>query len=185
MTIGYYLDAWSSTESTGNRSETYRLCCWVPLSLSPQQRRSLNKRKPQVILGIAKTSSLSSSKSPVSLTSINGRARGYRLSPYHFQTVECWLLIGHKKGFTLFCPIGKQHLEFFSYVRTRRLFSRHTCLVRSSRLCMQGKFSFSTLLTRNEGTTDESENISDAISRSVPHQLIHNNTKHFWCPIRS
>ena len=89
MTIGYYLvDAWSSTESTGNRSETYRLCCWVPLSLSPQQGRSLNKRKPQVILGIAKTSSLSSSKSPVSLTSINGRAPGYRLSPYHFQTVS-------------------------------------------------------------------------------------------------
>ena len=47
--------------------------------------------------------------------------------------------------------------EFFSWVRTRRLLSRHTCPVRSPSLCVQGKLLFSTFLTRNEGTTDESK----------------------------
>ena len=57
--------------------------------------------------------------------------------------------------------------EFFSWVRTRLLLSRHTCPVRSPMLCVQGELSFSTLLefpnqNRIERTTDESE-------------------KHFWC----
>ena len=47
--------------------------------------------------------------------------------------------------------------EFFSWVRTRRLLSCHTCPVRSPSLCVQGKLLFSTFLTRNEGTTDESK----------------------------
>ena len=47
--------------------------------------------------------------------------------------------------------------EFFSWVRTRRLLSYHTCPVRSPSLCVQGKLSFSTFLTKNEGTTDESK----------------------------
>ena len=47
--------------------------------------------------------------------------------------------------------------EFFSWVRTRRLLSCHTCPVRSPSLCEQGKLLFSTFLTRNEGTTDESK----------------------------
>ena len=66
----------------------------------------------------------------------------------------CRLLIVHKKCFVLLCPIVKQ---FFSWVRTRRLLSRHTCQVRSPSLCVQGKLLFSTFLTRNEGTTDESK----------------------------
>ena len=33
-------------------------------------------------------------------------------------------------------------------------------------LCVQGKLPFSTFLTRNEGPTDESKNVSDAISRN-------------------
>ena len=37
------------------------------------------------------------------------------------------------------------------------LLSHHTYPVRSQRLCVQEKLSFSTFLTRNEGTTDESE----------------------------
>ena len=120
---------WPSTDSTDNRAGTHRVCCLVPLSLTPQQRRSLIKRKPQVILGIAKTTSLSSSCSPVSLTAINGRALGTDSHrTISKRSSECWLLIGHNKCFVLFCPIGEQHLEFFSYVRTRRLFSRHTFL---------------------------------------------------------
>ena len=45
--------------------------------------------------------------------------------------------------------------EFFSWVCTRRLLSRHTCPVHSPSLCVQGKLLFSTFLTRNKGTTDE------------------------------
>ena len=48
--------------------------------------------------------------------------------------------------------------EFFSWVRTRRLLSRHTCPARSPSLCVQGKLLFSTFQTRNERTTDESKN---------------------------
>ena len=48
--------------------------------------------------------------------------------------------------------------EFFSWVRTRRLLSHHTCLVHSPSLYMQGKLLFSTFLTRNKGTTDELKN---------------------------
>ena len=47
--------------------------------------------------------------------------------------------------------------EFFSWVRTRRLLSCHTCPVRSPSLCEQGKLLLSTFLTRNDGTTDESK----------------------------
>ena len=47
--------------------------------------------------------------------------------------------------------------EFFSWVRIRRLLSRHTLPVRSPSLCVQGKLLFSTFLTRNEGTADESK----------------------------
>ena len=38
-----------------------------------------------------------------------------------------------------------------------QLLSHQTCPFRSPRLYVQGKFSFSTFLTRNEGITDESE----------------------------
>ena len=47
--------------------------------------------------------------------------------------------------------------EFFSRVRVRWLLSRLTCPVRSQSLCVQGKLLFSTFLSRNEGTTDESK----------------------------
>ena len=35
-----------------------------------------------------------------------------------------------------------------------------------TKLVREGKLSFSTILTRNEGTSDESKNVSDAIRRS-------------------
>ena len=48
--------------------------------------------------------------------------------------------------------------EFFSWVHTRRLFSRYTCPVRSLSLCVQGNLKlFSTFLARNEGSTDKSK----------------------------
>ena len=61
------------------------------------------------------------------------------------------LLIGHQNRL----PISEQFL--LSSFRTRRLLSCHTCPVRSPSLCVQGKLLFSTFLTRNEGTTDESK----------------------------
>ena len=83
---------------------------------------------------------------------------GDRLSSNYFQTFKRtpapdWV----QKCFLLLCPIGTVSPEFFSWVRTRRLLSRHTCPVRSPSLCVQGKLLFSTFLTRNEGTTDESK----------------------------
>ena len=64
----------------------------------------------------------------------------------------CWLLIGHKKCFVL-CPIGEEFLlsSFREFVHDGY------CPVRSPSLCVQGKLLFSTFLTRNERTTDESK----------------------------
>ena len=47
--------------------------------------------------------------------------------------------------------------EFFSWVCTRRILPRHSCPARAPSLCAQGKLLFSTFLTRNEETTDESK----------------------------
>ena len=64
----------------------------------------------------------------------------------------CRLLIGHKKCFVL-CPIGEEFLlsSFREFVHDGY------CTVRSPSLCVQGKLLFSSFLTRNEGTTDESK----------------------------
>ena len=53
----------------------------------------------------------------------------------------------------LLCPIGEQFL-----LSSFRVFVHDGyCPVRSPSLCVQGKLLFSTFLTGNEGTTDESE----------------------------
>ena len=86
-----------------------------------------------------------------------GRAPGYRPSPDHFQKFKRmpasdWA----QKMLRIIVPNRRTvSPEFFSWVRTRRLLSRHTCLVRSPSLCVQGKLSFLTFLTRDKGTTDE------------------------------
>ena len=66
--------------------------------------------------------------------SIMGRiAPGYRLSPDHFQTVERMLAADWAQK--MLCIIVSNwrtvSFEFFSWVRTWRLLSRHSCLVRS------------------------------------------------------
>ena len=90
-------------------------------------------------------------------SSTGGRAPGYRLSPNYFQkfkliTAPDWA----QKMLCIIVPNWRtvSH-EFFSWVRTRRLLSRHTCPVHSPSLFVQGIFLFSTFLTRNKGTTDE------------------------------
>ena len=58
----------------------------------------------------------------------------------------CRLLIGHKINLCVIVPnLRTASPEFFSCVRTRRLLSRHICLVRSPRLCVhirKGNFHF-------------------------------------------
>ena len=84
---------------------------------------------------------------------------GYRLSPNYVQKFKRmpapdWA----QKMLCIIVPNRRTvSPEFFSWVRTRRLLSRHTCPVRSPSLCVQGKLLFSSFLTRNEGTTDESK----------------------------
>ena len=83
-----------------------------------------------------------------------GREKGYRLSPNYFQKFKrmpapAW----HKKCFVLLCPIGEQCLlsSFCEFVHDGY------CLATLAQLVHQGKLLFSTFLTRNEGTTDESK----------------------------
>ena len=91
-------------------------------------------------------------------SSTGEKAPGYRLSPNYFQNFKPmpapnWA----QKMLCIIVPNRRTVFpEFFSWVRTRRLLSCHTCPVRSPSLCVQGKLLFSTFLTRNEGTTDES-----------------------------
>ena len=69
---------------------------------------------------------------------------------------ECWFLIGHKKCFVLLCPIGEQHLlsSFREFVHDGYY------------LATVARFVHQAFLARHEGATDESKNVSDAISRS-------------------
>ena len=81
------------------------------------------------------------------------RAPGYRLSPNHFQTVK--RMMAPDWAQKMLCIIlpnrRKASPEFFLYVCTQRLLSRHTCPpVRSPRLCVQGKLSFSTFPSQNQ-----------------------------------
>ena len=69
----------------------------------------------------------------------------------------CWLLIGQKMRCIIVSNRQTVSPEFFSWVRTGRLLSRHTCPVHSPSLCVRGKLWYSTFLTRNEGTPDESK----------------------------
>ena len=87
------------------------------------------------------------------------RAPGYRLSSNYFQKFKRmpapdWA----QKMLCIILPNPRTvSPEFFQWVCTRRLLCCHTCSVRSTILCVHGKFLFSTFLTRNEGTTDESK----------------------------
>ena len=92
-------------------------------------------------------------------SSTGERAPGYRLSPNYFQKFKR-LAAPHwaQKLLGVIVPNRRTASpELFSWVRTRQLLSRHTCPVRSPSFCVQGKPLFSTFLSRNEGTTDESK----------------------------
>ena len=92
-------------------------------------------------------------------SSMGKRAPGYRLSSNYFQKFKRmpapdWA----QKMLCIIVPNQRTHLlSSFRAVRTGRLLSRHTYTVHSTSLCVQGKLLFSTFLTRNKGTTDESK----------------------------
>ena len=69
---------------------------------------------------------------------------------------ECWFLIGHKKCFVSLCPISEQF-----FLRSFREFVHDGFF-----LATVARFVHQAFLTRNEESTDESKNVSDAISRS-------------------
>ena len=107
------------------------------------------------LLSITAVPSASSETQDESFSSTDERAPGYRLSSNYFQKFKREPAPDWAPK-----PAPNQRTvspEFFSWVRTRRLLSCHTCPVRSPSFCVQGKLLFSTFLTRNEGTTDESK----------------------------
>ena len=69
----------------------------------------------------------------VFIISTGGKAPGYRLSPDHFQKVKRMLAPDWaQKMLCIILPNRRTvSSEFFSWVRTRRLLYRHSCLVRS------------------------------------------------------
>ena len=62
-------------------------------------------------------------------SSTGGRAPGYRLSQDHFQTVKRMLAPDWAQKMLCITVTNRQTVspEFFSWVRTRRLLSRHSC----------------------------------------------------------
>ena len=66
-------------------------------------------------------------------------------------------MIGHTKCFVLLCPIGEQLRlsSFHEFVHDSYCLATHAELVHQACAC-KGNFFFSTFLSRNEGTNDES-----------------------------
>ena len=92
-------------------------------------------------------------------SSMGERAPGHRLSPSYFQKFKQMPAADWAQKMLCIIVPNRRTVapEFFSWVRTRRLLSCNTYPVRSPSLCEQGKLLFSSFLTRNEGTTDESK----------------------------
>ena len=83
------------------------------------------------------------------------RAPGCRLSPNYVQKFKRMPAPDWAQKMLRIVPNRRRvSPEFFSWVRTPY---GGYCPVRSPSLCVQGKLLFSTFLTRNEGTTDESK----------------------------
>ena len=88
---------------------------------------------------------------------------GQKSSPWvltltHFQKVKRMLTPDWAQNIICIILPNRQTAssEFFSSIRTRGLWSSHTCPFSSPKLNMQGKIIFSTFLTKYEGTTDDS-----------------------------
>ena len=86
------------------------------------------------------------------------KSSAWVLTLTHFQKVKRMLTPDWAQNMICIILPNRQTAssEFFSSIRTRGLWSSHTCPFRSPKLNMQGKIIFSTFLTKYEGTTDDS-----------------------------
>ena len=77
-------------------------------------------------------------------SSKDGRAPGYRLSPNHFQKFKPMLAPDWAQKMLCIIVPNRRTVspEFFSWVRTRRLLSRHTCPSVHQACACEGNFYF-------------------------------------------
>ena len=107
------------------------------------------------------------------------RAPGYRLSPDHFQTVERMLAADWaQKMLCIIVPNWRTvSFEFFSWVCTRRLLSRHSCLVHSPSFPNQKRRNYRWVEKRSGFYQQEQFNLPWENSVSDGSQCIVNNRK--------
>ena len=110
---------------------------------------------------------------------MGGKAPGYRLSPDHYQTVKRMLVPDWAQK--ILCIIVPNRWtvfpEFFSWVRTRRLLSRHSCLVCSPSFPNQKRRNYRWVEKRFGCYQQEQFNLHWESSVSDGSQCIVNNRK--------
>ena len=110
---------------------------------------------------------------------MGGRAPGYRLSPDHFQTVKRMLVPDWAQKMLCIIVPNRRTVspEFFSWVRTRRLLSRHSCPVRSPSFPNQKRRNYQWVEKRFGCYQQEQFNLHWENSVSDGSQCIVNNRK--------
>ena len=110
---------------------------------------------------------------------MGGRAPGYRLSPDHFQTVKRMLVPDWAQKMLCIIVPNRRTVspEFFSWVRTRRLLSRHSCPVRSPSFPNQKRRNYRWVEKRFGCYQQEQFNLHWENSVSDGSQCIVNNRK--------
>ena len=107
------------------------------------------------------------------------RAPGYRLSPDHFQTAKRMLAPDWAQKMLCIIVPNRRTVspEFFSWVRTRRLLSNHSCLVRSLSFPNQKRRNYRWVEKRFRCYQQEQFNLHWENSVSDGSQCIVNNRK--------
>ena len=110
---------------------------------------------------------------------MGGRVPGYRLSPDHFQMVKRMLVPDWvQKMLCIIVPNwGTAYPEFFSWVRTQRLLSRHSFPVRSASIANQKRRNYRWVEKRFGCYQQEQFNLHWEHSVSDGSQCIVNNRK--------
>ena len=110
---------------------------------------------------------------------MSGRAHGYWLSPDHFQTVKRMLAPDWAQKMLCIIVPNRRTVspEFFSWVRTRRLLSRHSCPVRSPSFPNQKRRNYRWVEKRFGCYQQEQFNLHWENSVSDGSQCIVNNRK--------
>ena len=110
---------------------------------------------------------------------MGGRAPGYRLSPDHFQTVKRLLVPDWAQKMLCVIMLDRRTVspEFFSWVCTRRLLSRHSCPVRSPSFSNQKRRNYQWVEKRFGCYHQEQFNLHWENSVSDRSQCIVNNRK--------